>query len=112
MRTLDANKNYMVIIKPDIMEPFYVEELIEVPDYIKLKKGLNDGMLEIVPFLSTFQGRHCVAFCDEEGKLKGLRFNATAHHLWERAVGKPINIDHLVGPIVIIVGSKEFLQQL
>jgi hypothetical protein len=105
------DKNYMFIIHPgDIV--IAGEELTEIPKLEKLKAGLNGGYMELVPFLNKFMGRYCVAFCDEDGKRKGLRPNELAQEIWEEAIGRPILNDHLVGPIVIIVGSLSFLSLL
>jgi hypothetical protein len=104
-------KNYIWIIDPD-KKSITGEILITVPNYPKLKAALNDGMLEIVPYFNKFYGRDCVAFCDEEGKMKNLTVNKMAMEFWERAVGKRITGDYLVGNIVIVVGSKSFLNLL
>jgi hypothetical protein len=80
--------------------------------YEILKEALNDGMLELIPYFTKYDGTSCIAFCDEEGKLKKLPFNPVAHTLWEIAVGKHISVDYLVGPVVIISAPQEFLKQL
>jgi hypothetical protein len=104
------DKNYMVVIKP--VGETSVEELLLVPDFHKLKIGLNGGLLEIVPRFNRFMSRPCIVFVDEEGKLKNLLPNRTAQLLWEKAYGGPIVEDYLVGNVVIVVGSQGFLAQL
>jgi hypothetical protein len=63
-----------------------------------------------------------VAFCDEDGKKKGLPVNKTATYLWEtalRLVKHPGLMtydgqvyDYLVGSIVVVSGDKEFMEEL
>jgi hypothetical protein len=107
---LSNEKNYLVVVKP-VNEPT-IEELLMVPTFHKIKAGLNGGLLEIVPYFNKFMGRPCVAFVDEEGKMKNLTPNRTAQLLWEKAYGGPILEDYLVGNVVIVIGSPEFLAQL
>lgn len=70
------------------------------------------GAIEVIPFFTKFEGRECVAFCHEEGKLEGLAANPVAQGLWERAVRRRISADYLVGPIAIITGDAELLRAL
>lgn len=104
-------KNYMVVIKPDSND-WQITLLESIPDLEMLKKGLDGGLLEIVPRFTKFLDQPCVVFVDEEGKLKGLKPNETAQFLWNRAVDRVIYEDHLVGPVVIVVGSPSFLARL
>ena len=92
--------NWMYVITPDLPLIPLGTELNTVPDLALLKKGLDGGLLEIVPRLNTFFGRKCIAFCDEEGKMKGLQYNIIAHRIWEDSVGRSITEDYLVGPII------------
>jgi hypothetical protein len=107
---MSPDKNYMVVIRPGAFN-VHVEELESVPKLEKLKWGLNGGLLEIVPFFNKFMGRTCIAFCDEEGKNKGLMPNERAQALWDK-VYPVYGRDYLVGPIVIIIGSQGFLARL
>jgi hypothetical protein len=101
--------NYMVVIKPD--HSITSEKLLSIPELEQLRSGVG-GSIEIVPRFIKFIKRDCVAFCDEEGKMKGKQFNLLAHTFWEACVGRKIVEDHLVGDIVIIVGSPSFLMRL
>jgi hypothetical protein len=96
------------------------------PSLDKLKEGIGGGYIEIVPLFNriTHKGKviHCVAFCDENGKRKGLQLNKTATNLWETAlklVGHPglrtpngRIADYLVGSILVVSGDKEFMEEL
>jgi hypothetical protein len=104
--------NWIYTIIPNLLTIPEGKRLNTIPKFNEIKSGLNGGLLELVPRLNTFYGRNCVAFCDEEGKMKGLPYNMLAQTLWEQSLGRPILEDHLVGPIVIIVGSQSFLEQL
>jgi hypothetical protein len=107
---MDKNKNYLVVLRPGRFN-VQVEELEQVPNLEKLKTPLDGGLIEVVPFFNKFMGRDCLAFCDEEGKNKGLIPNQIAQTFWEKVTSVAHN-DYLVGPIVIVVGSKDFLAQL
>ena len=63
------------------------------------------GYIEVVPNLRSYEGEKCVAFCDEEGKLKGKKTNLTATNLWHEQCPAIIGHDVLVGDIVIVQGA-------
>jgi hypothetical protein len=103
--------NFMFIIKPE--DTLYAEGkvLASLPTVDMLTYGVG-GLIEIVPGLTKFGGRPCIAFCNEEGKLYGLPPNHLAHMLWEQNLGRIITEDQLVGNIVIVVGSPSFLRRM
>jgi hypothetical protein len=96
------------------------------PTLDKLKEGIGGGYIELVPLFNKIDYNrkivHCVAFCDEDGKNKGLPLNKTATRLWETAlklVGHPglktpdgRIADYLVGSILVVSGDKEFMEKL
>jgi hypothetical protein len=104
-----AMTQFMVVISPQNIMEF--EALLKVPDLQKLRDAVL-GDIEVVPMFDTFDDKPCVAFCNEDGKGRGMRVNALAQRYWERAVKAPILNDVLVGPIAIIVGPIGFLKQL
>lgn len=78
----------------------------EAPDNEWLKTRLHGGWLEVIPHFEQYGGRPCVAFCDEEGKLKGLAMNPKATYLWYACLApEPFVPDHLHGPIVIVTAD-------
>ncbi len=86
-----------------------------VPDYTQLQE-LVGGMIQLVPYYDYYAGKPCVAFCDEEGKLKGLEFNAAATISWAkrfvRAVGYPMR-GTIQGPLVVVAAdTAQELQEL
>lgn len=87
------------------------QPLDATPGLDALQAGLNGGYLEVVPYFSKYGEQTCVAFCDEDGKNKGLPYNPTADALWKKQVGFHFP-DHLVGPIVIVCGDKALLEAL
>ena len=106
----DVTKNYLVAIPVDggrIM----VEELTAQPTLEQLRHGVGDGDIEVVPRFSKLFGRACVAFCNEDGKLKGLPINHPANVLWRLSAG-PIDNDILVGPICVVIATPKFLRDL
>lgn len=87
--------------------------LDRAPDLDVLQAALGGGSIETVPYFSRYDGQDCVAFVDEEGKLKGFRLNHVATALWEAQVqGGLRGRDYLVGPVVIVCGDHELLRDL
>lgn len=99
--------------------------LDHTPKLNELKDCISGGWLEVVGKFDTISTADgvvpCVAFCDEEGKLKHLPFNSTATRLWEEALNRAglslirdngTFIDRLHGPVVIIYGDKQLLEDL
>lgn len=71
-----------------------------------IKAGLDGAYLEVVPNFDKYGNAPCVAFCDEEGKLKGLPLNPKATYLWYACLApQPFVVDHLHGPIVIVTAD-------
>lgn len=103
--------NYLYIIKPTDMALPEGKVLLKPPNLDILVYGV-EGHIEVVPYFNNIFGRSCVAFCNEEGKLQGKLPNLYAQHLWEEAVGRPITEDHLVGNIVVVVGTASFLGRM
>lgn len=107
-----------------IISPNGITRLVEsaqAPDLDWLKMGINNGMLETVPFFTSVdhEGKrieNCVAFCDEEGKLKALPYNETATTQWNKALKHHgcgvFGWDLLVGPVIVLWGDKEFMEAL
>lgn len=73
------------------------------------------GPIESVPYFDRYQGKRCVAFCHEEGKLEGLPPNYNAQALW-REVSALAHVaalgDQLAGDIAIVQGDEEFMEAL
>ena len=88
------------------------------PDLQTLKAGIGGGWLEAVPGWQTLTSRNpvpCVAFCDEEGKLKGMPVNEIATLLWHAALdrdGIKLMHDVLVGDVVLLTGDAAFMRSL
>lgn len=99
----------LVAIHP---EGTITEEIItKVPTLEDLQKIVG-GYIEVVPYFNRYDDKMCVAFCNEEGKLKQLPVNMPAQALWMQAVeGRPLN-DMLVGSIAIVVGPLDFLEEI
>jgi hypothetical protein len=71
-----------------------------------LAKGDWDELREVIGgWLTRVQGRYMgkpwAAFCDEEGRPKGQRYNAAATEL-AKAVGWRAGADYLVGRVVFV----------
>jgi hypothetical protein len=88
-----------------------------VPDTTVIHEALG-GYLELVPYFTTIDlhGRvyRCVAFCNEHGKMNNLPDNERANIIWQVAQIR-LNLytdDHLVGPIVVLFGDREFMAEI
>jgi hypothetical protein len=84
-----------------------VTELETVPPIEELQKAVG-GYIETVPYFTKYKDKQCVAFCNEEGKLKGLPYNSRATNDWGR--NTPLSDDVLVGPVVILTGDRSFME--
>lgn len=69
------------------------------------------GYFELVPFLTNYHGRPCVAMCNTDGKRLNLPFNPYATAYWDSVIGGTGG-DYLVGNIVIVVGPREWLMEM
>jgi Domain of unknown function (DUF3846) len=111
MNPVPKEGKFIYIIKPkDLVIP--PGELIKTKLKLETLQAGVEGYIEVIPYFNRFYERNCIAFCNEEGKLHNLSANRLAHTLWERAVGRNIYEDHLVGNIVIIVGPSSYLRTL
>jgi hypothetical protein len=84
-------------------------ELTSTPNLKMLQKAVG-GYIETIPFFEKYEGKPCVAFCNEESKLKGLKPNHTATELWDK--NGYSGYDHIVGDIAIITGDQDLLGAL
>ena len=102
---------YLISVSP---EGHIRKEGINKPPPLEVIQKIVGGYFELVPYFTKYDGSACLAFCNENGKLQhvNLPYNRFAHALWEKAVGRPITEDHLVGTIAIIVGPEKFLRSL
>lgn len=109
-----------LIFRPGHSEPL-VETLTDEVPLGWLQKRV-DGYIEIVPGFDHVEHagaiRRCVAFCNEEGKLKRMPFNRIATEYWDQALPDGLRrpsgelVDALVGPIVVLFGDDEFMDAL
>jgi hypothetical protein len=77
-------------------------------DYLRRAVG---GSIETVPYFARYDGKPCIAYCNEEGKIKGMPVNRTAQMLW-MAQTSIANHDVLVGNIVVAFGDDEFMEAM
>lgn len=66
------------------------------------------GSFQLIPGFDTYQGRRCLAYCHEEGKLLRLPYNPEAQRLWHAASPNAM-FDVLVGNVLIIWGDEQFM---
>jgi hypothetical protein len=111
LNTTPTADKYLVTVYPD--GRIRKEGISKAPDY-KVLNAIVGGPIELIPYFSKYDTSFCVAFCNEEGKLPPNNFplNKFAQALWEKALGRPITEDYLVGTIAIIVGPRTFLSTL
>lgn len=91
-----------------------VREVNTANIYPLLYDGVK-GYIEQVPLFTRFEWsgimRECVAFCNEEGKIKNLPVNERATAMWIKAANKHVG-DVLVGDVLVVWGDKEFMRDL
>jgi hypothetical protein len=93
------------------------EQTVITADVWRHVKDAIGGHLEIVPYFNKFldsrvnEHVHCVAFCNEEGKLNGHEMNILATVMWHD-VAPQMKHDYLVGDIAIVYGDEEFMENL
>jgi hypothetical protein len=119
-----ASKGTIVQLNPDGSRN---EIAIDGPPTLdKLKDAIGGGYMELVPLFNSIEHGGavvpCVAFCDEDGKLKHMPLNRPATALWQQALlraGHPGLItpdgkvaDVLVGTIAVVFGDKRFMAAL
>lgn len=92
-------------------------ELTEVGDpriLVHLRRIVG-GYIEGVPLFDTVVHggltHRCVAFCNEEGKIRGLPINAAATLMWERAMGRDPG-DVLMGNVAVVWGDGAFMSRI
>lgn len=89
--------------------------LVHDPGVLIHLRAIVGGHIEIVPGWDriTWHGveHGCVAFCNEEGKLKDLPVNEPATALWYHCLGRP-TADYLCGNIAVVWGDAGFMRQL
>jgi hypothetical protein len=78
-----------------IIQPDDSYELREIPQDIATWQGLVGGYVEAV---ST---EHCVFWCDEDGKGKGLPCNTMATYLWWKIAPEMESRDVLQGSVFV-----------
>lgn len=97
-----------------------IKEVSGSPSLQLLKEAIGGGLIETVPYFDsiithTGQLKKCVAFVDEEGKLKGQAINVMANKLWHQAQQRrghaPIQ-DVLVGKVCIVWGDEAWMREL
>jgi hypothetical protein len=118
-------KGTIVILQPTKALPLAIE-MDRPADLEILKKAIGGGYLELVPRFTSFvwegELQTCVAFCDEDGKRKGMLTNNRATLAWEQALRRTGHpglldafgraVDWLVGDIAIVFGDSEFMETL
>lgn len=98
-KTKTKEKSLVTVIHPN--GDYDVSEMSELT--LTTAQALCGGLVQIIPLFNKFEGRPCVAMCDEEGKLKGYPTNTRATVEWAKAAGGTGG-DYLVGPVVIVTG--------
>jgi hypothetical protein len=102
----------MIVIPADKKTPQTTIPLSRRVELSELQAGVG-GFIETVPNLTTYrhEGKRvaCFAFCNEEGKLNSLPLNERATAIWQSQFRTS---DVLVGPVVIVFGDQEFMDNV
>lgn len=102
-------KGHMIVLSTSGAESITV---IDRPPPLDVLQNAVGGYLQLVPYFDKYEGKECVVFCNEEGKLHGLLYNQKATQAWRKAVEPHVLMDMLVGNVVIITGDTELLDAL
>lgn len=76
------------------------------------------GYIEVVPLWDQFKFGEMIeraaVFCDEDGKGKNLPLNHAMTVLWRAHLSRlgRRTTDYLVGPIAVVTGDDEFMNEL
>jgi hypothetical protein len=112
---------FMKVIAPDGSET--VTEMYKPADVRLLREAVG-GDLELVPYFDTLPERPeqpCQVYCNDEGKLQGFRPNSVATRGWATVLIRDGHIDsletllqrdYLAGPIAIVWGDPEFMNNM
>jgi hypothetical protein len=105
-------KGSMTIITPPQGETptSLVEITLDKPPSLEVLQEIVGGWIERVPHWERYNGQKCIAYCNEEGKILKLQYNAQATALWDVALGGGIT-DWLSGIVVIVSGDADFMKQ-
>jgi len=117
-------KGTMLIYKVDATAPEIVAFVDAAPTLDDLQKAV-EGDIQTVPEFDHIRingERHTAwAICNEDGKVKEMPVNKLATLLWEQiAANKGLKLrdakgdflDVLVGPVAVLYGDKEFMEEL
>lgn len=117
-------KGTMLIYEADATEPT-LRVFIDSSPKLKELQAAVGGRIETVPYFDHIrvngERREAVAFCNEEGKVKGLPVNRQATLIWAQVLdnnGMTIRDEHgdfldmLVGPVIVLYGDEEFMRAL
>lgn len=98
------------VINPDLRVPTSTIDQ-DAPPTLEQLQALVGGYIEQVIGFNTFEGKPCIAYCNEEGKLLHMDLNMTACELWAKAAGRAGRHvgDLLVGNVIVLTGDEAFL---
>lgn len=98
----------VTIIKPDSsIEVHHFSDVINLNQW----QSFVEGNIEMIPNFNTYKDVRAVAFCNEEGKVRGLLPNRAATIEWYKALGFNAD-DVLVGNVAIVQGDTQFMEAL
>jgi len=87
--------------------------LLANPDHYPELKAAVGGSIELVSGFTSFEGKPCDAYVNDEGIANGLPRNRVASELWwaqlddHSRLGNALDILH--GPLAIVTGDDEFI---
>lgn len=104
----------MIIPADDLQLAQHIKR--EAPPELEELQGLVGGFIEQVPHWTEHLGKPCVAYCNEEGKPKGLPINARATFIYLNVLSR-LRPDRralligdgieLRGTVVVVIGLPD-----
>lgn len=89
----------ITVIEPD---GSITSRYVHKENKLAVLQGAVGGYIELLGYFTTFGGRRCTAYANEEGLIIGLPFNPFGTKLWRDQVKFDPNSIGIVGPVAIL----------
>jgi hypothetical protein len=99
----------VTVIHPD--GPNTEFEYKKSPDYLELQKHVG-GMIQTLPEFTTFKGKRCTAYVNENGIAEGLLPNPTARRLWLTIFADRHQLKHVDMGMTHVFGNVAIVQKV
>ena len=86
-----------------------IDQILEKKDSLEILQKRVGGYIEIIPLFNKYNGKNCIAYCNEYGIYAKLQFNKLATDKWKECLGnQKLGYEpQLVGDVVIVQSAVE-----